>query len=85
MMNAVYARDPSPIDPQCSCYTCRNFSRAYIRHLIVAREMLAATLLSIHNISTLIQLVNEARDAILTGTFDQFAAAFFALQNQSNV
>jgi queuine tRNA-ribosyltransferase len=84
MMNAVYARDPSPIDPQCSCYTCRNFSRAYIRHLIVAREMLAATLLSIHNIATLIQLVTEAREAILTGTFDEFAAAFFALQNQSN-
>jgi queuine tRNA-ribosyltransferase len=46
--------------------------------------MLAATLLSIHNIATLIQLVTEAREAILTGTFDEFAATFFALQNQSN-
>lgn len=80
MMNAAYARDPRPIDPKCTCYTCRHFTRAYLRHLIVAREMLAATLLSIHNITTLITLVSEARSAILAGRFEQFAAEFFAAQ-----
>jgi queuine tRNA-ribosyltransferase len=78
MMNAIYARDPLPLEEDCNCYTCRHFSRAYIRHLIVAREMLAATLLSIHNIHTLLQLVREIRQAILESRFDQYAADFLA-------
>lgn len=78
LMNAVHARDPRPIDENCPCYTCTHFSRAYLRHLIVAREMLAATLISIHNIATLVYLVQDARQAILEGTFEQFADDFLA-------
>lgn len=73
MMNAQYARDEKPIDEACSCYTCQNHSRAYIRHLIQAREMLAGTLLSIHNIHTLLALAQKIRQAILEGCFDKFA------------
>lgn len=69
LVNAVYADDSLPIDSACHCYTCQNFSRAYLRHLILAKEMLAATLLSIHNLYTLISLTNEIREAILNHTF----------------
>jgi len=70
LMNAVYARDPRPIDDNCQCYTCQTFTRAYLRHLIVAKELLAGTLLSIHNLHALIQLVTEIRTSILDGTFE---------------
>lgn len=70
LMNAVYARDTRPIDETCDCYTCRTFTRAYIRHLISAKESLAGTLLSIHNLHTMISLVNEIRAAIIEGTFE---------------
>ena len=73
MMNARFATDKNPIDPNCSCYTCTHFSRAYIRHLIQAREMLASTLLSIHNIHTLLQLCREMHQAITEGKFNSFA------------
>ena len=72
LVNASFASDPRPIDESCSCYTCRNFSRAYLRHLISAKEMLSATLLSIHNLHTLLQLVSEMRQAILEARFDMF-------------
>ncbi len=78
LMNAVHARDPRPIDENCTCYTCTHFSRAYLRHLIVTKEMLAATLISIHNIATLVNLVQDARQAILEGVFDEFADDFLA-------
>ena len=74
MRNARFARDPRPLDPTCTCYTCRTFSRAYLRHLVVAKEMLAATLLSIHNIHTLTQLAQSMRQAILEGRFDDWVA-----------
>ncbi len=73
LVNAAYSRDENPIDAMCACYTCRNFSRAYLRHLIVAKEMLAATLLSIHNVFTLVQLAKEIRQAILKGEFETIA------------
>jgi queuine tRNA-ribosyltransferase len=78
IMNAVHARDPRPIVEDCGCYTCRNFTRAYLRHLIIAKEMLASTLISIHNIHTLLQIVWDARQSILDGAFDDFAADFLA-------
>ncbi len=65
LMNAIFARDEEPIDQSCTCYTCRTFSRAYLRHLIIAREMLSASLLSIHNIHTLIRTINALREDIL--------------------
>ncbi len=65
LVNAGFARDSQPIDANCNCYTCQNFSRAYLRHLILAKEMLSATLLSIHNLHILIQLTRDLRQAIL--------------------
>lgn len=73
LQNALYTQDPNPIDPECKCYTCQHFTRAYLRHLINAKEMLAATLLSIHNLHTLINLAREMRSAIIAGTFEQYA------------
>jgi queuine tRNA-ribosyltransferase len=78
LVNAVYAKDPRPIEETCMCYTCQHFSRAYLRHLIIAREMLSATLLSIHNLHTLIQLAREMRQAILEGRFDAFTKDYQA-------
>ncbi|MGD0708383.1 MAG: tRNA guanosine(34) transglycosylase Tgt [Anaerolineaceae bacterium] len=73
LLNAANAHNPHPIDGACDCYTCRNFSRAYLRHLIVAKEMLAATLISIHNIYTLLELARRCRQTIQDGSFDAFA------------
>jgi queuine tRNA-ribosyltransferase len=70
LMNATFARDTRPIDETCDCYTCQTFTRAYIRHLIIAKELLAGTLLSIHNLRALIRLVNEIRSTIMDGTFE---------------
>ncbi len=70
LMNASYARDRRPIDETCDCYTCRTFTRAYLRHLIVAKELLAGTLLSIHNLRALIRLMEEMRIAIQDGSFE---------------
>ncbi|NPA92911.1 MAG: tRNA guanosine(34) transglycosylase Tgt [Chloroflexi bacterium] len=78
MRRKEFARDPRPIDETCTCYTCQHFSRAYIRHLIVAKEMLAATLLSIHNLHTLVQLAQEMREAIIAGRFEAWAQARLA-------
>lgn len=77
LMNASFAHDPHPIDASCTCYTCQHFSRAYLRHLIVAREILASTLISIHNLFTLLQLARDLRAAILEQRLDDFAADFF--------
>jgi len=76
LRNAPYADDERPIDPECGCYACRHFSRAYLRHLIIAHEMLSATLLSIHNLHTLIQLTSDLRQAILEGRLPQFVQTF---------
>ncbi len=76
LANAKYLSDMAPIDESCSCYACRNFTRAYIRHLIVAKEMLGPTLLTIHNLNTLLVLMRDIRQALLDGQFEQFAANF---------
>jgi queuine tRNA-ribosyltransferase len=76
LMNAQYARDERPISDHCTCYTCRHHSRAYIRHLIQAREMLAGTLISIHNIHTLLSLVRDMRQAIIEDEFDTFSKKY---------
>jgi queuine tRNA-ribosyltransferase len=70
LMNASFIRDPRPIDEACDCYTCRTFTRAYLHHLITARELLAGTLLSIHNLRALIRLMQEMRTAVSDGTFE---------------
>ncbi len=71
MMNVAFTRDERPVNEDCDCYACQNFSRAYIRHLIVAKELLAGTLLSIHNLRALIRLVEEIRGYIADETFEE--------------
>ena len=62
--NAKYKNDYSPLDESCDCYACKNYTKAYIRHLIVASETFGQRLLSIHNIRFLIKLTEDAREAI---------------------
>jgi queuine tRNA-ribosyltransferase len=73
LMNASFARDEHPIDDSCDCYTCRTFTRAYLRHLIVAKELLAGTLISIHNLRALIRLMESIRGYIADGSFESRA------------
>src|SRR3989304_8086226 len=75
LKNAEFIKDRNPIDGNCNCYTCRTFTRAYLRHLIQAKEMLAATLLSIHNLHTLVQLTKDLRAAILENEFEEFVSS----------
>jgi queuine tRNA-ribosyltransferase len=70
LMNATFSRDERPVDAACDCYTCKTFTRAYIRHLIVAKEFLAGTLISIHNLRALIRLMEQMRAHIAEGTFE---------------
>lgn len=72
MRNAKYTRDFSPLDPECSCPVCQNYSRAYLRHLIKQNEMLGGILLSIHNLHYLLSLMRGARTAILNNTYEEF-------------
>ena len=74
--NARYAEDPSPPDPDCGCYTCRHFSRAYLRHLYIAGEMTAATLNSVHNLFFYLDLMRKIRQAIVFGTFERLRQEF---------
>jgi queuine tRNA-ribosyltransferase len=71
-------REQRPIEDDCQCYTCRHFSRAYLRHLYLAKESLVGTLVSIHNVYMLTDLMRRMREAIITGTFTHFAAEFLA-------
>jgi queuine tRNA-ribosyltransferase len=68
---ARYQRDFTPIDAECDCYTCGHYTRAYIRHLFKAKELLASTLCTIHNERFVIRLVDQIRTAILAGEFDE--------------
>ncbi len=72
LLNARYVTDFGPIDASCSCYTCTRYTCAYINHLYKAKEILAATLVSIHNLHFLVLLAKNARRAILDGTFESF-------------
>ncbi len=76
MGNAVHTRDERPIDDTCTCYCCQNFSRAYLRHLVKAKELLAHYLLSIHNIKFLIQHVEAMRAAIFADELDRYTQDF---------
>jgi queuine tRNA-ribosyltransferase len=74
--NARYADDPAPIDEACRCYTCRHFSRAYLRHLTSTGEMLAATLGSMHNLFFYLDTMGAIREAIKFGSFEEFRQNF---------
>lgn len=77
-----YAEDDGPLDPKCSCYTCRTFSRAYLRHLYHAQEILSYRLNSIHNLTYFLDLVRGAREAIAQGTFAEYKRSFDAIYPQ---
>jgi queuine tRNA-ribosyltransferase len=66
---ARYRDDPAPVDPNCQCYTCRTYSRAYLRHLFQAGEILFATLATLHNLKHYLDRMRQIRHAILFGTF----------------
>lgn len=68
--NSVFQRDFSPISPSCDCYTCKNFSRAYIHHLLKAKEILAGNLISIHNIRTMNKLMEDIRSSLSTDSLE---------------
>jgi len=73
-----YAEDDSPLDPKCSCYACRTFSKAYLRHLYVSQELLAFRLNSLHNLTYFLNMVKGARKAILEGRYAEFKAEYEA-------
>jgi queuine tRNA-ribosyltransferase len=82
--NARYAEDDGPADPACGCYTCRTFSRAYLRHLFVAGEINAATLNTLHNLNFYLDTLRRIREAIVFGRFESFRVAFHqSLSRQS--
>lgn len=70
--NAVHARASGPVDPGCRCYTCRNFSRAYLRHLFLAREMLFGTLATLHNLWLYLDRMRRIREAVVSGSLPEF-------------
>jgi len=74
--NAVHQRDPGPIDPSCSCYTCRHYSRAYLRHLDRCNEILGSRLNTIHNLHFYLDLMRQIREAISAGRFESFTRDF---------
>ena len=74
--SARYAEDFTPIDGQCACYTCRNFSRSYLRHLFSVDEILGMQLASIHSLHFYLELTTKAREAILAGRYDEFRKSF---------
>ncbi|HRW11608.1 MAG TPA: tRNA guanosine(34) transglycosylase Tgt [Syntrophomonas sp.] len=75
--NATYAEDFTPLDPNCNCQVCKNYSRAYLRHLVKAEEILAHILLSYHNIYFLLKLMQDIREAIDSNTFNLFYQQFY--------
>jgi queuine tRNA-ribosyltransferase len=76
IQNARYAEDDGPADPACGCYTCRNFSRAYLRHLSMAGEMTGGTLNTLHNLSFYLDSMRRIREAISFGRFEDFRQEF---------
>lgn len=76
--NAKYTRDFTPLDPECDCYTCKNYTRAYLRHLYKADEILSARLMTTHNLHFLINLMKQVREAIMNDRLQDFRNEFFA-------
>jgi queuine tRNA-ribosyltransferase len=74
--NVRYAEDERPADPDCSCYTCRTFSRAYLRHLFLTGEMNAATRNKLHNLQCYLDTVRRIRESVAVGRFENFRLAF---------
>jgi len=82
--NAAHHKDTGPIEEGCACYTCRNFSRSYLRHLDKCGEILGAHLNTVHNLHFYQRLMKEIRGAIEAARFDAYAAEFYALKAPGN-
>lgn len=78
LRNARFRDDPAPLDEICKCYTCQHFSRAYLRHLVQANEILGHILLTTHNLHFLLTLMDDMRKAIRKGTMTEFASEFLS-------
>jgi queuine tRNA-ribosyltransferase len=74
--NAEYAEDENPVDPACTCYTCRHFSRAYLRHLFLSREMTSATLNTLHNLHFYLDTMRRLREAIVFSTLEEIRQSY---------
>lgn len=83
--NARHQDDPRPLDEQCSCPACSNYSRAYLHHVFRSNEMISGMLLTWHNLHYFQQIMQEMRDAIAAGTFEQWEAEFHAQQAQGDI
>jgi queuine tRNA-ribosyltransferase len=82
--NSAYQRDTGPLDPACDCYTCRNYSRAYLRHLDKCGEILGSRLNTLHNLHYYLALMRDLRGAIEAGELEAFAQRFLAARRQSD-
>jgi queuine tRNA-ribosyltransferase len=78
LRNAAFAEDPAPIEQDCTCYTCRTFTRAYLRHLIIAKEITGLRLTTLHNLHFMLETMRRIRQSILDGVFADYKAEFLA-------
>jgi queuine tRNA-ribosyltransferase len=85
ILNAKYTDDFTKIDPECACYTCKNYTRAYLAHMFRAKEMLGATLASIHNLYFIVNLVKEIRQSMIDGKFFEFKTKFLSAYSQTEL
>ncbi|MBU1726031.1 MAG: tRNA-guanine transglycosylase, partial [Candidatus Omnitrophica bacterium] len=79
--NSAFTEDLRPLDAKCGCYTCTNFTRAYLRHLFNSQEMLGLTLLSLHNLYFFLEMMRKIRKAIKQDKFQDFKKDFFSGYN----
>ena len=84
ILNSQYKEDAKPLDEMCGCYTCQNFTRAYLRHLFMANEILGLTLMSLHNIYYFQNLMQETRESIKKGEFKDFKTNFLLKQSETS-
>ena len=82
--NGAYKEDFTPLDSECDCYCCRNYTKAYLRHLVNVNEMLGGMLLSLHNITFLNRLMKNLREAILAGAVMEFRREFYEKYEKNN-
>jgi queuine tRNA-ribosyltransferase len=80
-----YREDPNPPDPECDCYVCRHYSRAYLRHLFQANEILSSVLNTQHNLHYYLHLMEEIRAAVREGTFAEFRRGFYRKREKKAV
>ena len=78
LKNAKYKEDFTPLDDECDCYCCQNYTKAYLRHMINVNEMMGGMMISLHNITYLNNLMAQVREAIMQDSFTEFVKEFYA-------